>query len=357
MKNTVLIIPILLIILVSCHDHSYNLNDFQKIEKMDAHFHIYGKKNPALEQALRDRFRLLCINTNSEDCERVQQAQGLLDSLKNGWPDAMEYSATFCMDRWDEPDWTKNTIEWIDSCIDQGAVAVKVWKNIGMEFREQNNNLVMIDNPRFDPVFKHLAEKGIPMAGHLGEPKNCWLPLEKMSVKNDSNYFSKHPEYHMYLHPELPSYKEQMSARDRMLEKNPDLTFIGCHLASLEWSVDTLARFLDHFPNAAVDMSARMGQLFFQTRDDRAKVRRFFIDYQDRLLYGTDITDNGEGNPENFMKRLHETWLRDWEYFVTDNEITSPLIRGSFRGLKLPKSIVDKIYLHNTVNWYKLGEE
>ena len=51
----------------------------------------------------------------------------------------------------------------------------------------------------------------------------------------------------------------------RMLNKNPELIFIGCHLASLEWSVDELANFLDRFPNASVDMAARMGQLFYQT--------------------------------------------------------------------------------------------
>lgn len=156
----------------------------------------------------------------------------------------------------------------------------------------------------------------------------------------------------MYKHPEFPSYEEQMAARNRMLDKNPDLIFIGCHLASLEWNVDTLSEWLDKYPNAAVDMAARMGQLFYQTRDNRDKVRDFFIKYQDRLLYGTDIIDRG-GDAELFQKRIHETWLHDWEYLITDNTMKSNLIEGEFKGLKLPKEVVDKIYSGNAQIWYQ----
>ena len=44
-----------------------------------------------------------------------------------------------------------------------------------------------------------------------------------------------------------------------MLEKNPELIFIGAHMGSLEWSVDELAKRLDKFPNMSVDMAARIG--------------------------------------------------------------------------------------------------
>jgi predicted TIM-barrel fold metal-dependent hydrolase len=119
----------------------------------------------------------------------------------------------------------------------------------------------------------------------------------------------------------------------------------------LEWSVDELAKWLDKYPNAAVDMAARMGQLFYQTRDNREKVRDFFIKYQDRILYGTDIIDRGQ-EKEAFQKRIHETWLYDWEYLVTDHKMTSNLINGEFTGLQLPKEVVDKIYAANVKKWY-----
>ena len=130
-----------------------------------------------MEQAQKDKFKLLAINTYSDRCERVTDVQKQSAELIKNYPIVFAYTATFCLDGWNDSTWVENTIAWLDSCIAQGAVSVKVWKNIGMEFRDKDSTLIMIDDPKFDPIFKHLAEKGIPLVGHLGEPKNCWLPF------------------------------------------------------------------------------------------------------------------------------------------------------------------------------------
>jgi predicted TIM-barrel fold metal-dependent hydrolase len=175
-----------------------------------------------------------------------------------------------------------------------------------------------------------------------------------MTVTSDSNYFARNPQYHMFLHPDYPSYEDQINARDNLLVKNPELKFIGCHLGSLEWNVESLAKRLDKFPNMAVDMSARICHLQYQSAQDRKRVRDFCIKYQDRLLYGTDTGDSGNSEPDAFKKRMHETWLEDWKYLATEDEMTSEKFRGSFTGLKLPKEVVDKIYHENAVKWYNL---
>ncbi len=353
MKTNLFFLILISITVFACQNNDYySMDDFPKVEKIDAHYHIYTDTQHSMEQAQKDNFKFFAINTYSDGCERVADAHHGLTVLNQEFPSEISYSATFCLDGWDEPGWSENTITWIDQCIADGASAVKVWKNVGMEFLDKDSVLIMIDDPQFDPIFQHLSENGIPLVGHLGEPKNCWLPLDEMTTKNDSGYFARNPQYHMYKHPEYPSYEEQMAARDRMLEKNPDLTFIGCHLASLEWSTEEMARFLDRFPNASMDMAARMGQLFYQTVKDREKVRNFFINYQDRLLYGTDITDRG-GDKDQFQNNLHETWLRDWEYLTSDHTMTSNLIDGEFHGLQLPREVVDKIYAGNTKKWYQ----
>lgn len=352
MKTKSLIFLVTATVLFSCKNNYYSIDDFQQVEKIDSHFHIYSSESASLDQAKMDNFRLLAINTYSEDCERVVDVQKNSVLLKQKYPNDFAFTTTFCLDGWDEAAWVENSMAWIDHCLDEGAISVKVWKNIGMEFRDKDSALIMIDDPQFDPVFTHIAEKGIPLVGHLGEPKACWQPVEEMQASNNRNYFTENPQYHMYLHPEFPTYEQQMEARDRMLDKNPELVFIGCHLASLEWSVDVLAGWLDKYPNTAVDMAARMGDLFYQTRDDYEKVRNFFIKYQDRLLYGTDIIDRG-GNAESLHKKMHETWLRDWEYLVTGNPMKSNLIEGDFKGLKLPREVVDKIYASNCKKWYK----
>ena len=212
----------------------------------------------------------------------------------------------------------------------------------------------MVDNPKLDTIFDYLASKKIPLVGHLGEPKNCWLPLDEMTTNNDRKYFSEHPQYHMYQHPELPSYEEQIAARDRMLEKHPDIEFIGAHMGSLEWSVDELAKRLDKFPNMSIDLAARMGQVFYQTIENREKVRAFFIKYQDRIVYATDLADNGMEDAREMQKEMHKMWLTDWRFFVTDEVMASDLVNDEFKGLKLPKEVIDKVYLLNAQKSLKM---
>ena len=161
----------------------------------------------------------------------------------------------------------------------------------------------------------------------------------------------------MYKHPDLPSYEEQIAARDRMLEKNPNLIFMGAHLGSLEWSVDELAKRLDKFPNMSVDMAARIGQVFYQTKEDREKVRAFFIKYQDRILYATDMEDSGMADPIKKQSEMHNVWLQHWKYFTSEDVMTSDLISGEFQGLRLPRDVIDKIYLKNAKKWLKMFPE
>jgi predicted TIM-barrel fold metal-dependent hydrolase len=290
----------------------------------------------------------------SKGKEKVIEKYNVRLDTKTRNPEDVEFVTAFSIQEWDDPDWVKNTLDWLNKGFEEGAIAVKVWKNIGMVFKDKNGELVMIDDPKFDTIFKFLTDKNIPVVGHLGEPKNCWLPIEEMTVNNDKGYFRDHPQYHMYKHPDMPSYEEQIAARDRMLEKNPKLIFIGAHMGSLEWSVDELAKRLDKFPNMSVDMAARIGQLFYQTKEDREKVRAFFIKYQDRILYATDIGDSGKEDVEKKQSEMHEVWLRDWNYFTSDDVLTSDLISGEFQALHLPRHVIDKIYLKNAKKWLKM---
>ena len=331
----------------------YSLDDFGQVEKVDTHVHIRTERDAFVEQARKDNFKLVAIVVDHSDGrEDVREQFNYCMQQANDHSDAIACITAFSAKEWDEPDWAQQSLQWLDSCFAAGAIGIKVWKNIGMVQRDQAGELVIVDDPKLDTIFAVLANREIPVIGHLGEPKNCWLPVEEMTTNNDKGYFTNNPQYHMYKHPEMPSYEEQIAARDRMLEKNPELTFIGAHMGSLEWSVDELAKRLDQFANMSVDLSARMGQIFYQTRENREKVRDFFIQYQDRLLYGTDMGDDGDGSKEALQQGMHSTWLRDWKYFVTDETMTSDLIEGEFQGLQLPREVIDKIYHKNAQIWF-----
>ena len=317
------------------------------MKKMDTHVHLNADDPALVKQAIADNFELLTINVDYPDFPPAADQYDRALAFKTAFPDTVHFAATFAMAGWGEPDHIEKAIAHLRDAREHGAVAVKVWKNIGMVVRDDNGQLVMIDDARLDPIFSFLETENIPLIGHQGEPYNCWLPLDEMTVNNDREYFREHPEYHMFLHPDMPSYEAQMSARDQRLRKNSRMRFVGAHLASLEWSVDELAKFLDEFPHASVDMAARLGQLQSQSQQDLSRVREFFIRYQDRLIYASDLTHQPGDDSSGIAEDAHAKWTIDWLYLSTEETMTVPEIEGEFSGLKLPSAVIDKIYYAN----------
>ncbi len=165
-------------------------------------------------------------------------------------------------------------------------------------------------------------------------------------------YFAEYPQYHCYLHPEIPHYWKHVAARDSVLAHHPDLRLVGCHLGSVEFDVDELARRFDLYPNFAADMAARICHFQVQDRD---KVRAFIIKYQDRLLYGTDLQARYVFESEELVTpadRLERTYENDYRYFATDEELTVPEVNGPFHGLALPREVLEKIFYKNFYVWY-----
>jgi len=342
---------------IAADESSYTTADFEHLRKFDAHVHANMDDHRFLDIAAKDGFELLSINVDYPDFPTLENQARVAHALQAADPKRFHYLTTFSMKGFESPQWTANTIRHIDAEIARGAVGVKVWKNIGMVVRDSQHHLVMLDDRRFDGVMNHLEARHIPLVAHQAEPKNCWLPLDQMTTENDRSYFRDHPEYYMYLHPEMPSYESLMAARDRFVARHPKLIFIGAHMASLEWSVDVLSQFLDKYPNASVDLAARMTQVQYQSNADREKVRQFFLKYQDRLLYGTDLTEDppdphqraqnppSDGTP--FDVEADKFWRSDWQYLATPEVQHIEALKADVRGLSLPKSVIDKIYYSN----------
>ena len=325
----------------------YKLDDYDQVEKIDSHFHIRTVEPTFVKLAAQDQFKFLNVVVHTTNPIELKQKHQASFAQKEAHPGHVEVASAFPLEGWDDVDWIEKTIQYLEATFRNGAVAVKVWKDIGMEFRDKDGKLVMIDDPQFDPVFDYLEQKGIRLMGHLGEPKNCWLPLDDMTVKNDRNYFRRNPKYHMYLHPEMPSYEDQINARNRMLDKHPKLLFIGAHFGSLEWSVDELGKFLDKYPKAVVDTAARMGQIQYQSNLDLQRVRNFFIKYQDRIVYGTDGGVTAPGQAKAAYYQMQQRWISDWAYLCTDEEQSVAVLDLPVKGLKLTRTVIDKIYRKN----------
>lgn len=326
----------------------YTIDDFASVDKFDSHIHLNTYDTAFIKQAEEDNLRFLVIVDDRPFGISMEEQQKIVIRQLKAFPDQIAYATTFSVDNFNHDGWQEETLAYLKNSFSNGAIAVKVWKNIGMELKDKNGEFVMVDDPRFDPVLDYLEKNNITLIGHLGEPRECWLPLEEMKLHK--GYYSQHPEYHMYLHPEYPSYEDQINARDQMLEKHPRLKFIGAHLGSLEWSLDELAKRLDKFPNMAVDL-ARMSDLYLHAKTDWQKTRDFFIKYQDRLLYATDVQVRETNDPSEMKKRVYDSRIRYWKFFTTDERMSASGVEGEFKGLKLPREVIDKIYRKNAERW------
>jgi predicted TIM-barrel fold metal-dependent hydrolase len=324
----------------------YSASDYVKVPKIDVHFHYLTCDLQYMEFASHENFRLLSPNWDWENT--IDEQLRISDTVRKCFPDQFAFFGTFSADSFGSPDFVRLTISRINECISRGSTGIKIWKNIGMTLKDENGRFVMVDDPGFDPIFNYMEERGIPVMGHLGEPRDCWLPEDEMTDPSDVVYYRNHPEYYMYKHPEVPDYETQIRARDNLLKKHPHLDFIGAHLASLEWNVDSLAVRLDSFPNLKVDLSARMYHLRYQAEKNRDKVRDFMIKYQDRILYGTDneVHTKQGTDPEKIKANLHRGWMSQWIFLATDS-------LTDVKGLQLPREVIDKIYCKNAERYFK----
>jgi predicted TIM-barrel fold metal-dependent hydrolase len=336
------------------------VDQVMKMPKIDAHAHI-GAPGPGHLSAFiafleRYNFRWLNICVGGMDWTRLKQKIEAAQELHRSHPDRIAWATSFSLANWGQADWAQAATGTIADGFSRGAVAVKVWKDVGMVLKDPDGRFVMINDPRMDPVLDAVANQGRTLVAHIGEPRNCWLSLDAMTTESDRRYFAAHPEYHGLLHPEVPDYSSQIAARDAMLEKHPRLKVVGCHLGSLEYDIDELAKRLDRYPNLAVDLAARMVHLQIQPRE---KVRAFMLKYQDRILYGTDLEfgggtgEAGEG-PAQALARLTAAYESDASWLATDQEVDVEKARAGFksRGLALPESVLRRIYFENARRWY-----
>ena len=292
---------------------------------IDAHIH-YGDDHPdmlSLMQELDLSFLNICVAHSGEEWHDWREQAERYQRLAQQHPNRFAWCTTFALPRFDDPDYVPSVIEQLDRDFEAGAIACKAWKNIGMEVKTPDGAFLMVDDELFDPIFAHVAKRGRTLLMHIAEPLACWQPLDRNNPHY--GYYSRNPQWHMYEKPEFPSHQRLMDARDHVVEKHPDLRVVGAHFGSLEYDTDEVAARLQRYPNFAVDISARLLDIAIQDSD---KVRAFFVEHADRILFGTDVvmrTPLSQMNASEHaqaLELLRQTYQTHFAYFESDAELT-----------------------------------
>jgi len=324
------------------------LAGFAALAPIDAHIHIY-KDDPALG-ALMQQLNLHILNVLVID-DRDPYAKGIepqrADALQFGRSTGGRsvLCTTFSPYEFEQPGFAERANRQLDADFDAGAVAVKIYKVMGMEMKSKAGKWVFAADPAFTPVYQHIAARNRTVLAHLAEPDSCWQAPNPASP--DYDYYKQNPQEYAYAHPDWPSKAAILEARDRVLAQNPKLRLVGAHLGSMETDVNEIAKRLDRYPNFAVDTAARVPYFMLQARD---KVRAFLIKYQDRVLYATDVVVMPKDDTAKAAAFWRENYERDWKFFSTDQSVE--YMGHGYKGLALPAPVLRKIFHDNAVKWY-----
>jgi predicted TIM-barrel fold metal-dependent hydrolase len=328
-------------------DQSAMLKAFAALNPIDAHTHIY-KDDPAFS-ALFQRLKLhildICLIDDRDPYFKAMEPQRA-DVLRmvHSTSGRAVLCTTFNPYGFEEPGFSQKVIRQLNQDFADGAVAVKIYKVMGMEMKSKAGKYVMADDPAFQPIYQDIAAHHRTVVAHLAEPDSCWKPPDPASP--DYEYYKQHPEEYAYAHPEWPSKAAILAARDHLLAQNPKLRVVGAHLGSMEADVNEMAQRFDRYSNFAVDMAARIPYFMLQPRE---KVRAFLIKYQDRVLYATDLVVMPQDSTEKALAEWTSTYERDWRFFATDQTVE---YKGhTYQGLRLPESVLRKLYHDNAVRW------
>jgi len=233
------------------------------------------------------------------------------------------------------PDFGRRTAEALARAKKHGASGLKVFKQFGLGYRNPDGSLIAVDDPRWDPIWQACGELGMPVLIHTADPAAFFLPIDETNERWEELH--RHPEWSFY-GDEFPSREQLLAARNRVIARHPNTTFVGAHVANNAEELATVGQWLDTYPNLVVDIAARIGELGRQPYT----AREFFLKYQDRILFGSD----GPRVPERM--KLHWRFLetRD-EYFPYAENPFPPQGFWNIYGLGLPDEVLRKVYQEN----------
>jgi predicted TIM-barrel fold metal-dependent hydrolase len=238
---------------------------------------------------------------------------------------------------WDchRPDFARRTAKELTRVKALGACGLKIFKGFGLTYKNPDGSLIKIDDPRWDEIWQACGELGLPVLIHVADPAAFFLPIDETNERWEELH--RHPEWSFY-GPQFPQREELFAAFNRILARHPKTIFIGAHVASNSEDLKTVGEWLDKYPNLQIDIASRIAELGRQP----VTARKFFLQYQDRLLFGTD----GPWPEERL--RLYWRFLEtDDEYFRYSEKDFPPQGLWNIYGIHLPDDVLRKVYSGN----------
>jgi predicted TIM-barrel fold metal-dependent hydrolase len=237
---------------------------------------------------------------------------------------------------------------WVDLCVQhleedarQGALGLKVTKELGLRFQGNDGAMLAVDDERLSPIWRRAGELGLPVLIHVSDPIGFFLPADE----TNEHYTTLQEFPGWSFQGSRYSKEELIGQRDRLVAAHPGTRFICAHVANYPEGLARVSRLLDACPNVSIDFSARIDELGRQPY----AARDFFIRYRDRILFGIDMPVRSDIYRAYF--RFLETRDECFEY--PDYIGRWGHCRWRISGLHLPEPVLKRVYHENALRVVK----
>jgi hypothetical protein len=235
---------------------------------------------------------------------------------------------------------------YVDVLLGMGADGVKMIE--GKAEMRKRLPIPDFDSPVYAPYWEKMAETRMPLIFHVNDPEEFWDAVKVPDWAREMGWFYGDGTY--------IDHEDQYRQVLNVLTRYPDLHVVFAHFFFLSAQLDRLAEYFDRFPNMHVDLTPGI-EMYFNFAADLERTREFFIKYQDRILYGTDIgasallSDRAGGiQREESLARVEVVrgfLEREGEFNLSHLGFLFGGPNAVFKGIHLPNSVLEKIYYRN----------
>jgi Amidohydrolase len=251
-----------------------------------------------------------------------------------------------------DPQFAKLVAQQLETEVSQGARGAGELSP-GLSNRNATGARLAFDDARLDDFWHTAGVLGIPVQIHTADPEPFFRPFDPSNALY--GLLKIHPEW-SWVGPQFPSFGDLETQFVNVVARHPETNFIGCHFIDTP-SLRYLSALFDRYPNLYVDTAARVWAFRSVPTEE---LRNFFIRYQDRILFGTDLGARPNGFSLGISMPLAatepdvKTFYDRWKLFLASGQkdLWPPdpveTWEGNWRvaGLNLPRPVLQKI-LHD----------
>ncbi len=301
---------------------------------VDIHSHQFRMATQNLDELIRDMDQLNMAVMVNLSGGSGQNLRDIMTNVNTHYPNRFIVFANVNFENVGSVGWAENAVSQLEEDYKAGARGLKIYKSLGLRYKDSEGNRLAVDDPRLDPIWKKCAELGIPVLIHSADPKSFWDPMDN---KNERWLELKTRPRRKRSDTDPAPWQQIINEQHNMFKRHPNTKFINAHMGWYANNLGKLSELMDEIPNMYVGIGAVIAELGRQPRN----AKDFFIRYQDRILFGKDAW-----KPEEFPTyfRVLET---DDEYFPYYKKYHA---FWAMYGLNLPDEILKKVYYENAIS-------